>query len=79
MFNYYENEVYSISEKGYKNTSEAEDNKIINYLEEEKVRYDKIFHEIFIFLDNDTKLIFTASKKFCEYLVKSSIFLIMLI
>ena len=74
MFNYYENEVYSISEKGYKNTSEAEDNKIINYLEEEKVRYDKIFHEIFIFLDNDTKLMFAASKKFCEYLVKSSNF-----
>ena len=74
MFNHYENEIYSISEKGYEKTNIDEDKKIINYLENGKVRYDKIFHEIFIFLDNDTKLIFTASGKFCKYLIKSSNF-----
>lgn len=74
MFNYYENEIYSISEKGYENISVEEKMKIISYLENNKVRYDKTFYEIFEFLDNDTKLIFAASKNFCNYLVKSSNF-----
>lgn len=74
MLNHYENELYFISDKGYGEMNFDEDKKIIEYLENEKVRYNKIFHEIFIFLDNDTKLIFTASKKFCEYLIATSNF-----
>ena len=71
ILTHYENELYSISEKGYGEMSIEEDNKILEYLENEKVRFDKVFHEIFIYLDNDTKLVFTASKKFCDYLTKS--------
>lgn len=71
MLNHAETELYLIAEKGYNNTTIDEDNKIIDYLENEKVRYEKVYHEIFLFLDNDTKLIFIGSKKFCDYINKT--------
>jgi ABC-type antimicrobial peptide transport system, ATPase component len=72
MLNHNESEIYSIAEKGYAETTFEEDAKIIEYLEAEKVRFDKVYHEIFSFLDNDTKLIFIGSKKFCDYIIKAS-------
>lgn len=72
MLNHNESELYSISEKGYSKTTLEEDEKIIDYLETDKVRFDKVYHEIFFYLDNDTKMIFTASKKFCDSINKIS-------
>ncbi len=74
ILNYYENELYLISEKGFENITPEDEGKIINFLESDKVRYDKVFYEIFLFLENDTKIIFAASKKFCNYLIKTSNF-----
>lgn len=74
ILNHYENELYLISEKGYENITPDDENKILDYFESEKVRYDKVFYEIFLFLENDTKIIFATSKKFCDYLIKSSNF-----
>ena len=72
LLTHYENELYSISEKGYDFVDIDEEKKILDYLENKKVRYDKIFHEVFNFLDNNTKLIFISSRKFCNYLINTT-------
>lgn len=74
VLNHYESELYLISEKGFENITPDDEDRIVHYLESEKVRYDKVFYEIFLFLENDTKIIFATSKKFCDYLIKSSNF-----
>lgn len=75
LLTHHEIELYYISEKGYDYIDENDEKKILDYLENEKVRYDKIFYEVFCVLDDKTKLVFMSSKKFCDYLLKTNNFL----
>lgn len=75
MLNHKENEIYKITEKNINDITLEETSKIVEYLENEDVRFDKVFHEIFSYLDNDTKMIFVGSKKYCNYLVRLGDFL----
>ncbi len=51
--------------------NENESEKINNLLNNSNVRFEKIYYELFLYVNNDAKLLLLTNKNFCEYIISN--------